>query len=301
MRVLLLFLSFCTLLCLSGSAEEVCVVKKPSVYQAVCGERPLFDYRYAEMAYKPYVSKLYTPLGVNILRDSPSDHLHHHAMMMAFLIDGGDFWDERSKKKPGKQVTTAIEMDDQSGGIVSTIDWIKNDGKKVVVEKRTVKAVTLPKVKATLLDWRSTLRCVEGREKVDISGLHYFGLGLRFVESMDRGGRFFFGGQQGKPVTVRNDERVTRACWAAYTAKVSGKPVTVAVFDAPKNPIPMRAFTMGDGGSKFAYLSATLGLYKRSPLELKACKPLTLHWGVALWDGEVTSAEVEAAFQAWVK
>ena len=36
----------------------------------------------------------------------------------------------------------------------------------------------------------------------------------------------------------------------------------------------------------FAYLSATLNLYKE-PLEIVAGKPLELAYGVALWDGEI--------------
>ena len=46
----------------------------------------------------------------------------------------------------------------------------------------------------------------------------------------------------------------------------------------------------------FAYLSATLNLYKE-PLEIVADKPLELAYGVALWDGEVSSEKIEAMYR----
>jgi len=119
------------------------------------------------------------------------------------------------------------------------------------------------------------------------------------VQSMDKGGRFF--NSEGKPgPIVRGDERVTPCRWCAYTAKVDEKPVTVAVFDRPGNPRKLHAFTMGDVSGPFAYLSATMNYYKES-LELTADKPMTIGYGVALWDGEKTAAEVEAVYQTWLK
>ena len=48
----------------------------------------------------------------------------------------------------------------------------------------------------------------------------------------------------------------------------------------------------------FAYLSATLNLYKE-PLEIVAGKPLELTYGVAVWDGEVSRERVEAMYDRW--
>jgi hypothetical protein len=283
-----------------GFAEEVQVTKKSAVHRATPVKQTVFEYRHLKVPYKPYVSKLCTPSGINILRDAPSDHKHHHGLMLGFTIDGGNFWDEKVKRKPGTQKTTKTEAT-KDGQLVSTLDWIKFDGKKVATEKRTVTTIPLEEVEATVLDWNSTLSCPNDLKKVNITGRHFFGLGLRFVKSMDNGGRFFFDEKHGKSCVVRGDERVTQAHWAAYTAKVDGKPVTVAIFDSPENPLPMYAFTMGDNSPHFAYLAATLNLYRREPLEFQAGKPLTLRWGVALWDGEATPATVEAAYQAWLQ
>ena len=136
----------------------------------------------------------------------------------------------------------------------------------------------------------------EGRDKAVLTGSHYHGLGVRFPKSMDRVGTHFnAAGRKGS--VYRGSERLAETKWTAYTAPVDGKPVTVAVFDDPKNPRPAVMFTMVD---HFAYISATLDLEKR-PLTVEAGKPLMLRYGVVAWDGKKSAEEVEAAYQEWVK
>jgi Methane oxygenase PmoA len=120
---------------------------------------------------------------------------------------------------------------------------------------------------------------------------------MRFIESMDSGGRFFNADDKLGEI-VRGDERLTAVKWCAYTAKADGKPVTVAVFDHPENfRYPARMFTMTQ---HFAYLSATRNEWKE-PITVKAGKPLDLRFGVAVWDGEVDKKTVEKLYQRWLK
>lgn len=279
--------------------EELHCKVQPNSYVISLGDRPIMEYRYGQVSMKPYVERLYTPAGINILRDSPHDHVHHHSLMFAVAADGIDFWTERPQERFGRQRTVTVGPSaNAAGGIQSQLTWIKPDGKPAVNELRNVHAIgSLDDV--TLLCWESILSVPEGRDKITIDGSHYFGLGLRFVESMDRGGRFFNSEKKLGPI-VRGDERVTPCRWCAYTAKVDDRPVTVAVFDRPGNPRGMYAFTMGDAGGPFAYLSATMNYYKES-LEVKADEPMTIGYGVALWDGEKSADQVEAAYQKWLE
>ena len=89
---------------------------------------------------------------------------------------------------------------------------------------------------------------------------------MRFVESMDRVGKFIQADAVRDEV-IRGTEHVVATKWIAYTAPVDGKPVTVALFDHPGNARhPAGMFRMLD---PFAYMSATLNLYKE-PLEIVA-------------------------------
>ena len=77
-----------------------------------------------------------------------------------------------------------------------------------------------------------------------LSGIHYYGLGMRFLTSMDNGGRFFNADDKPGDV-IGGDQRLTPTKWCAYTAKADGKPVTVAIFDHPANlRHPAKLFTM---------------------------------------------------------
>ncbi len=60
----------------------------PQSIAVTLADKPVLDYRFANVPFKPYVEKLYTPSGVNVLRDSPHDHQHHHALMFALGVNG---------------------------------------------------------------------------------------------------------------------------------------------------------------------------------------------------------------------
>ena len=276
------------------------VNQTPDTIWIRAGERPLLEYRFGNVPYKPYVKQWFTPGGVNILRDSPSDHKHHHAMMYAVGVDGINFWEEAGN--PGKQlhrgfdrVGTFARPEAAEAGFTERLDWVAADGRLLLRERRTLKALMGEMPDASVLIWKSRFT-PPGRD-VELTGRHYFGLGLRFVESMDRVGQFL--SADGKPgETVRGTERLVPARWIAYTAPVEGKPVTVALFDHPANPrFPAGKFTMTQ---PFSYMSATLDL-KAKPLPLKADATLDLRYAVVLWQRETKPAEVEAFYRRWVE
>lgn len=258
------------------------------------GDRLPLEYQAAANPFKPYVAQLYTPAGVAVLRDSPKDHVHHHALMFAVSVEGVSFWEEKPATA-GRQVPRELKR--ERDRLAQSLDWTLQDGKVVLREERSIRLHEVPSRAATLLTWRSRLHAPPGRESVKLTGSHYYGLGMRFVTSMDNEGVFFNSAKAaGEP--VRGTERLTNAAWCAYTAAVDGRPVTVAVFSHPANlRHPPRMFTMT---SKFAYLGATLNLWKE-PYTLEAGCPLDLRYGVAVWDGKQEHAAVEAFYQRWLQ
>jgi len=289
----------------AGKPEEISlrIVQGRTAVSVLDGDRLLLEYRYAGVPFKPYVRRLFTPGGVNVLRDAPHDHQHHHALMFAIGVDGVDFWAENPQRKPGTQAhrsltgfSTPLRGPARLASFTHEIDWLSADQTALVRERRTIEVCRDPTLGASLVTWRTRLEPAPGKDSVTLSGSHYFGLGVRLVESMDKVGRFFNAeGQEGE--VVRGQERLVKSRWCAYTAPVEGKPVTVAVFDHPNNPRhPAGIFTMA---TPFAYLSATLNLWKE-PLPLSAGAHLELRYGVALWDGEVDAAEIERVYRQWV-
>jgi hypothetical protein len=264
------------------------------------GDQPLLVYQYAQHPFKPYVQKFFTPQGVNVVRDAPADHLHHHGLMFAIAADGVNFWEE--KTRPGMQRHRELSVrpiTDLAGISWATftqdLDWVLPGSEAPILhERRTLAATNLAAPKASVLAWMTRLEAPPDRPQVKLTGSKYFGLGMRFLTSMDTGGQFRnASGQTG--VEGTNDKQSN---WCAYGANADGKPVTVVMFDAPSNPRhPATWFTMDKG---FAYLSATLNLANH-PLVIEPGSPLVLRYAVALWDGQPTSEEIERLYQQLVQ
>ena len=81
------------------------------------GSGPLFSYMPGPAPSRSYVPELFTPAGVNVVRDNVEDHIHHHGLMMAFMVDGTDFWAETPEC--GKQVRVSLEK--SGDGLVETL------------------------------------------------------------------------------------------------------------------------------------------------------------------------------------
>lgn len=284
--------------------EGLHVETNPETATVYDSTMPLLTVRYGRAPFKPYVQKWYSPAGVNVLRDAPHDHLHHHALMFAVRADGVNFWEER--KGCGRQVHRSFEPARmlRRGGVdvaalTELVDWLAPDKKPLLAERRTIEVYRAKGLAASLLTWQTRLAPAAGKASVKLTGAHYHGLGMRFVTSMDKGGAFAIpAGKPGKAgKVVRGTERLTPATWCAYTAPAAGKTVTVAMFGHPDNPRGATLwFTMTH---PFAYLSATLNLWKQ-PLTLEAGKPLVLRYGAAVWDAKVQPAEIEALYKQWL-
>jgi hypothetical protein len=258
---------------------------------------PLLKYRYGDVPFKPYVSELFTPSGLNVLLDAPPDHLHHHGLMFAVAVDGVNFWEEtptagRQYEDGVTQVEFAQHGGGPSAGFIVGPSWLDATGTKgELAEGRTIEVRRTDKLKATVVVWRSKLGVGKAKQSATLSGSHYFGLGMRFVRSMDGGEFFNAAGKEG--AVFRGEERLVQADWCAYTATVEGKPVTVAMFGHPRNPRhPTTWFTMA---KPFAYLSATLNLHNE-PLSI-GHEPLVLQYAVVVWDGKVDKGQIDQAYR----
>jgi len=300
---ILLFLVFLILSDTAFAEEPMHIIMDADSVLINQGQHGLFCYRYENVPFKPYVQKLFSPGGINVLRDAPHDHLHHHALMYAIAVDGVNFWEEQTE--PGRQLHKCFDdmrvdkADYTSGaGFTEQIDWINPRNRELLLkERRTVNVKSIDDIKATMLNWQSSLAVPPGKKMMTLSGSHYFGLGMRFLESMDKGGEFLnAAGRVGD--IVRGSERITRADWCAYTAEADGKPVTIAMFGHPENMRhPTHWFTMTE---PFAYMAATLNLHKE-PLEVTLDKPLVLRYAVAVWDGRIEKSTIDRIYRQWVE
>jgi len=261
--------------------------------------RGVLTYRSAADSFKPYVKELYSPNGQNILLDSPSDHVHHHGLMLAYNADGVNFWEENPQcgfQRQQKLLSSWSQSEARasSAGFSYGIDWQTPDGQAVLQEERSIEVLTSAKHQANIVTWTSRFQGAQSGRAVSLAGSHYHGLGIRFVRSMDKTGKFINANKH--PGTVfRGEERLMEGRWCAYLAELDGQAVTVAMFDHPENLRPVAWFTMK---TPFAYLAATLKLHEES-YTLPANQEIVLRYGVAVWDGSVDAQHIEQACRAW--
>jgi hypothetical protein len=290
----------------AGEKNESIAMEQQTEYQIVsdafnvmiyAGEKELLLYKQAKNAHKPYVRELLTPGGVNVLLDSPSDHKHHHGLMFACRVDGINFWEETNQSgyevsEDYKEVLTT----DEQGRFIVRINWMNAAKNQVFMsEIRSVAAEHITSEETNLFTWQSIFSAPENKSAVTLSGAHYNGLGMRFPRSMDKDGQFVTAGNKTGEI-FRGEERLITDDWCAYYSQVDGRKVTVAMLGSPENPrSPTTWFTMK---VPFAYMAATMRLHEE-PYILESDEPLTLTYGIALWDGHVEQQKIGETFTLW--
>jgi hypothetical protein len=264
--------------------------------------KKLLLYTWIDSLFKPYVKELFTPAGLNVLLDSPDDHKHHHGLMLAYKVDGLNFWEETDDS--GHQISTGLSKIFSSSkgmpeerGFSSNIHWSDpKDGSVLLQENRIIRGEFNQRLEVNLYDWQSQIIVADSKSAVSLAGAHYNGLGMRFVRSMDNAGRFVTA-QNKMGEIFRGQERLIVDRWCAYLSQVENQKVTIAMFAAPGNPRDLNTwFTMK---VPFAYMSATMRLHE-NPMTLQPGEMLSLRYGIALWDGHTETQLIEEVYQYWV-
>ncbi|MCK5861166.1 MAG: PmoA family protein [Candidatus Hydrogenedentes bacterium] len=266
-------------------------------------EEPVFIYRYTDTPRKPYLMEWYTPNGVNVLRDAPHDHLHHHGMMYAITVDGVNYWEESDTGgyQIHQKISTVHAAPDADTPGVGFQEVLLLQGSEfsepVLKEERSIYHSPLSNGRVRVLTWKSSLQTASDKEGTvaKISGTVYHGLGMRFPEFMDHSGTFIMADDE-TDVFEEGPHAFAQASWCAYTVEDEETPITVAMFNCPDNPRPTLWFTMLN---PFSYLSATQDL-NRKPMNLKAGEVLSLCYGIAAWDAVVDKSEIEVLYSAWL-
>jgi hypothetical protein len=217
--------------------------------------------------------------------------------MFAVAVDDVDFWEEAATSGRQSPQRPAVEQDRMTradNGCRGRIDWLGPDDKILLVEDRTITRHRLNRegIQASLIDWRSTFTPPPDKTSAEITGRAYFGLGARFVESIDRKTRLF-------NADDKEDVEGTNAApsrWCALHAEADGKPVTFVMFDQPAdNPRPAVWFTMVE---PFTYMSATWDL-DGEPVTVTDGKPVTAHYGVLAVDDHLSAVRINVLYEAW--
>lgn len=232
--------------------------------------QPILTYVTSTNPCKPYVQELRTLEGVNVLRDSPPDHFHHHGLMYAIRVNDHNFWEER--EKPGYQVPkpmTPPRTGKNAAGLpmlsfAQDLYWVPDEqhaaadlaAVALLEEHRIITLTVDEKNKEVGVGWHSDFKVGKGATKVTLAGADYHGLGMRLPEAFDKVARH--ANAEKTAYKTANQRDVIEARWSSITGTVNGQDITVACLGKSMQPgVPQKFFTMLD---PFAYVSATQGL-----------------------------------------
>lgn len=274
------------------------------------GNRPVLVYAFNPQKNKPYVKALYTTKGFNILRDSPSDHLHHHGLMYGIKVNGVNFWEETRGCGVEKVVSwTAPEFSNDSAGrpqaqFSQVLHWLApedaflpdTNAPSLLVEQRRLTLTVDERLELVALRWDAHFQVGKRTNEVVLTGANYHGLGARFPETLDKLVVHLI--PEGRLQLEGSHQDVTARAWEAASFDAPGNPVTFALYGSPHNARGQaHYFAMKNA---FPYLSATQGLDKE-PLVYHRGDEFDLSYTIVVYTGVRPSEFLSAQAQEWVK
>ena len=269
--------------------------------------RPVLIYAYSPKQYKPYIKALFDLSGYNVLLDAPADHLHHHGIMYAVMVNGVTYWQER--QETGTERSIRIEgqqvgMNERGlpyASFVDVIDWLDpagrgtTEGEQPFLQERRTISLTVDELnKEVAVQWSADFAVSAHTKSIVLTGDPYNGLGLRLSKDFD------------SRVTHRNSERtldsregdpnISKARWTAASINLATQASMVAVFGDPSNHLGDPVYFLMY--KPFAYISATQAL-DRNKLEYSAGASYRLNFLVTVYPQVKGSEFLQKRAQEW--
>jgi hypothetical protein len=293
----------------SNASLSLATDKAAGLVEISYADKPVLVYAYGPKQFKPYVKALYTLKGDNVLLDAPSDHLHHHGLMYAIMVNGVNFWEEatdpgyeRSPNAPEAAVNVRPDGTPQAL-IAQQLFWVATTNAQLadpepaalLIENRTLIVSVNASREELSVQWQSDFKVGPHVARATLSGADYHGLGVRFPRSWDRVARHV--NSENAPYPTQGKHDVLEARWSAVANTVGGREQMLAVFTHPDQRGPSKFFSMLD---PFAYLSATQGLDK-TKLEYAAGSTFRVRYLVTVYPAIKPPEFLATRCQEWLK
>ena len=272
--------------------------------------RKLLGYAFATNQFKPYVRELYSLTGDNVLRDAPTDHLHHHGLMYAIRVNGVNFWEEVNQ--PGHQRHLKLLAHDTSrsasglpqASFTELVHWVPHGDHALLdtttaallVERRTLTLTVDESKEEVALAWHAEFEVGARTNRVTLHGSEYNGIGLRFPAAWDHVA--LHKNSENAPYPAGGKPGAVPARWGAVSHTVDGRTMHVVLFARPRGQAGTNSFFAMT--EPFTYLSATQGLDK-APLEYRAGDRFAIDYLVLVYPAARTAAQIETRYLAWAR
>ena len=281
---------------------------RPTEWSVNYGGKTLMVYAFDPQRFKPYVKALNTLEGYGVLRDSPSDHLHHHALMYGITVDGINFWEETAGCGVEKVVESPPPVIERAADglpqvrLTQLLYWVapqdaflpNSNAPPLLIEHRTLVLTVDPAKRETALHWQSVFEVGSKTNCVTLSGANYHGLGMRFLKELDPLAVHLT--PEGRLDLSNSRQDVSPHPWEAVLFDMPAKPATIALFGAATNERTDNHFFAMK--TPFAYLSATQNLDK-GPLVYRQGERFELNFLIVLYPELKTTEALAQRCHQW--
>lgn len=256
---------------------------------------------------KPYVEPLRAPGGHVVTALAPFDHKHHKGIWVGVEhVNGVNFWGGKYQQQDAVEPSRASErienvssrVESQAdGSVVVTLvnDWQGPEG-KTVLEETTRVTITGDR----LMCYDISLKATNG--PVHFQDTKEGFLAIRVAPTMiaKAGGKIV----NAEGLVGEEECWGKTSPWVDYSGLVDGKPVGVALFDAPSNVRKSRYHVRGYGLfaiSPFGEKVYSKGTSAEIPTALEANQAFRIQYGVYVHAGDAEKGNVAAAYEKFVK
>lgn len=298
--------------------------------------QPFTSYIWPDTLKKPVLYPLRTDKGTIVTRGFPLeprpgervDHPHHAGLWFNYgNVNGVDFWNNSDAIKPkdrGKMGTirhrsiTSVKNGSNQGELQTEMDWLMPDGKVVLHEQTKFIFRGGPGLRS--IDRITTLHALN--EKVVFADDKEGVLGMRVARALeipsnkpevftDASGRSTAvakldnTGVNGNYLTsegIKGDDAWgTRGRWCALSGNIDKEPVTIVIFDYPKNPgFPTFWHARGYGlfaANPFGRKIFTDGKGPAFNFTIEPNQSATFHYRVLILSEMASPEKTEAAYK----
>jgi hypothetical protein len=312
------------ILSVSASAQ-VTITPADNVVHVNIDGQPYTDFIFGGgNAMKAYLYPLRTATGKLVTRKfpmeksegEPSDHPHQRGLWFAHeKVNSTDFWNnETTYTKPNRGRIVVNKISDvqsgpDSGSFKADLDWVDENGTKLVSESRKMTFRKAPSLR--IIDVDVNLTAVTD---VTFGDAKDGAFGIRLAASLQEPGSAEKGKTDQIPGTgtIRNAEggEHEKAVWGKfsnwidYSGEVDGEKVGLAVFDNPNNTRRSRWHARAYGllaANPFGLKVFTGDKTQDGSLPLKAGESAHFSYRVIIHPGDATSARIASLWDEYAK
>lgn len=300
-----------------AAAASVKIERRDSRIDVSVDGKPFTVYYFDSAVAKPYLMPLRTASGVILSRSfpvgndipkadlkSPSFEPHQRPLYFAHGdIDGLDFWSEKAfssyygrhdKTSYGHMVLDKIE--ERGSSIHAVFHLVGPDGRILGDETQTFTFGGDAGVRT--IDCEFVIEATHGPVVMGDTKEGTFGIRLRQELSAPHDNMTNSAGAHGEPAIWGKP-----ANWVNYSGTVDGKKVGIAAFDHPRSfrhPTTWHARAYGLlAANPFGLREFTNDPQKDGSWTIPGGKSLTFRYRVALYDGTMSSSQIENAYQKY--